>query len=113
MKEVDRQAAIFNQRAYGLAFCPSGEGEKPESLISIDKENVALSCFKQSERDPSVSIIRVFECQGNKADARIEIPVAGVFARISLAPFEIKTFRLSGGELTECDMLEGAVPLEN
>ena len=113
MKEVDRQAAIFNQRAYGLAFCPSGKGEKPESLISIDKENVALSCFKQSERDPSVSIIRVFECQGNKADARIEIPVAGVFARISLAPFEIKTFRLSGGELTECDMLEGAVPLEN
>ena len=111
LSRIDRAAAIFNQRAYALAFCPSGQGTKPAPLVTVDCENVALSCFKQSERSESVYILRLFECQGIAAKAKVEIPVAGASFEADFAPFEIKTFRLEGGMITETDMLEGAVEL--
>ena len=111
LSRIDRAAAQFNQKAYPLAFCPSGNGTKPAPLVSIDKENVALSAFKQSERDASVYILRLFECQGIATTTQVDVPVAGTSASIDFAPFEIKTFQVKDGMITECDMLEGAVPL--
>ena len=111
LSRIDRAAAIFNQRAYPLAFCPSGQGEKPAPLVTVDSENVALSCFKQSERSEKVYILRLFECQGIAAHAKVEIPVAGASFEAEFKPFEIKTFRLENGTVTETDMLEGAVEL--
>ena len=110
---ADREAAQFNQKAYALAFCPSGNGTKPKGLISVDRENVTLSCFKQSERDAAKYIFRLFEAQGTECDAHIELPIAGVSLDTHFTPFEIKTFMLADGKVTETDMLEGAVPLSN
>ncbi len=110
---ADREAAQFNQKAYALAFCPSGNGTKPKELISVDRENVTLSCFKQSERDAAKYIFRLFEAQGTECDAHIELPIAGVSLDTHFTPFEIKTFMLADGKVTETDMLEGAVPLSN
>lgn len=110
--KADREAAQFNQKAYALAFCPSGKGEKPKALVSIDKENIALSCLKQSERDENAYILRMFESQGIAADAHIELPVFGLSIDASFKPFEIKTYRIAGGKVEETDMLEGAVPIE-
>ena len=108
-----REAAQFNQKAYALAFCPSGNGTKPKELISVDRENVTLSCFKQSERDAAKYIFRLFEAQGTECDAHIELPIAGVSLDTHFTPFEIKAFMLADGKVTETDMLEGAVPLSN
>lgn len=113
MKQVDRDAAIFNQKAYALAYCPSGNGTKPAPLVSVDKQNVTLSCFKQSERDANVHIIRLFECQGEATTAHIDIPIAGTSFDVDFKPFEIRTFKLKGGVITETDMLEGAVELKD
>lgn len=110
--KADREAAMFNQKAYALAFCPSGNGVKPKALISIDKENVALSCFKQSERDANAYILRIFEGQGSATTAHIDMPVLGLALDAELKPFEIKTFKIVDGKIEETDMLEGAVPLE-
>lgn len=110
---VDREAAAFNQRPYTMAFCPSGAGEKPKALVEIDRDNVALSCFKQSERDKNVYILRVFECQGNAVCAKITLPLLGHEFETELKAFEIKTFRVTKDAVSETDMLEGAVELKN
>jgi len=109
---ADREAAMFNQKAYALAFCPSGRGEIPPALISIDKANVALSCFKQSERDEDVYVLRIFEGQGIATEAYVEIPVFGTSFKAVLKPFEIQTYRIEDGMVEETDILEGAVPLD-
>lgn len=110
---ADREAVMFNQKAYPLAFCPSGNGEKPKALVSVDKENITLSCFKQSEREASAYIIRLFEAQGIGTTAHVEIPVYGLALDVSFKPFEIKTFKIENGTINETDMLEGAVPLND
>ena len=109
LQAIDREAAAFNQAPYAMAFCPSGAGEKPKALIEIDRDNVALSCFKQSERDRNVYILRVFECQGRSADIHIALPLLGHAFEAKLQPFEIKTFRVTRESVEETDMLEGAI----
>lgn len=112
MLNIDREASAWNRRPYALAFCPSGEGVKPLPLCEIDRENVVLSCFKRSERDGSVWIMRLYESQGTETSAHIRIPVTDIETDISFKPFEIRTFSISDGKIEECDMLEGSVPLK-
>lgn len=111
MRAIDREAAAFNQKPYTMAFCPSGAGEKPKVLVEIDRDNVALSCFKRSERDENVYILRIFECQGADADVHIALPLLGHEFDTALKAFEIKTFRVTKESVTETDMLEGAVEI--
>ena len=111
LKIADREAAMFNQKAYALPFCPSGKGEKPKALIEIDRENVTLSCFKQSERDENTYILRIFEAQGIETATHITLPILGLTLNTTLTPFEIKTFKIKDSTITETDMLEGAVPI--
>ena len=108
---IDREAAEWNRKPYGFAFCPSGDGEKPAPLCEIDKPNVVLSCFKRSEREKGVWIIRVYETQGIGTTAHIELPVVKTAFDVDFKPFEIRTFKLADGKIEETDMLEGAVPL--
>lgn len=112
LRIADREAAMFNQRAYALAFCPPGSGVKPKALVSVDRENVALSCFKRSERNEAVYILRLFEGQGTAVTAHVDLPVLNLSMDVDFKPFEIKTYKIENGIITETDMLEGAVPLE-
>ena len=108
---IDREAAQWNRRPYGFAFCPSGDGTKPAPLCEIDAPNVVLSCFKRSEREANVWVIRIYEAQGAKTKAHVTLPAAKTAFDVELKPFEIRTFRLKDGKIEETDMLEGAVPL--
>ncbi len=109
---ADREAAQFNQNAYAQSFCPSGDGEKPKALISIDKANVSLSCLKESEREEGVYILRVFEAQGAEStEFTATLPVLGLELKDTLNKFEIKTYKIKDGEISVTDMLEGAVPI--
>lgn len=110
-KNVDREAAMWNRIPYGFAFCPSGDGEKPAPLCTIDAENVVLSCFKRSERDGDAWILRLYEAQGIAVKARVDLPAAGLAFDADFEPFAIRTFLLKDGRISETDMLEGAVPL--
>ena len=70
-----------------------------------------MSCFKRSERSGEAYILRVFESQGQAAEADIQLPILNRSLRVSLQPFEIKVYRIEKGAVTETDMLEGAVPI--
>ena len=109
LSHVDREAAAFNQKPYALAWCPPGTGEAPKTLFAIDRRNIALSCFKQSERAGGVYILRLFEGQGKATTVNVTSEQLGVNRAIDFKPFEIRTFRYDGSELTETDILEGAL----
>ena len=85
---------MWNRIPYGFAFCPPGEGEKPLPLCTVDAENVALSCFKRSEREAGVWILRLYEAQGVPVKAHIGLPAAGLSFDADFAPFEIRTFKV-------------------
>ena len=103
---IDREALILNREPYALPYCPSGEGEKPGTLIDIDAENVMLSCIKRSEDDGKGHIIRVFEAQGKKTAFTIEMPKLGMRFSDEIDPFEIRTYRLDGGKFEIVPILE-------
>jgi alpha-mannosidase len=106
LPRADRGAAVFNMRPYALAYCPSGEGEKPASLAEIDRENVSLSCFKRSEDDPSCYIIRVFESLGRGTRFTLKAPCLGLSHEDALRAFEIKSYRAGKDGIRPTDMLE-------
>ncbi|MBR5366818.1 MAG: alpha-mannosidase [Clostridia bacterium] len=108
---IDREAAMWNRIPYGFAFCPSGEGVKPQPLCTVDAENIVLSCFKRSERKADEWILRLYEAQGIPSKAHIDLPAAGLAFDADFAPFAIRTYRIRDGRIEECDLLEGSVPL--
>lgn len=112
LRKVDTEAAAFNQMPYARAYCPSGKGEIPKPLVRIDRENVLLSCLKQSERDSQAYVLRIFEAQGVPCTVHVELPIFGVSLTENLKAFEIKTYLIQNGRIEETDMLEGAVPHE-
>lgn len=112
LRRADREAAMFNQRVYALAHCPSGRGEIPRPLVEIDHPGVTLSCFKRSEREENTYVLRMFESQGEAAHATVTLPALETAFETELKPFEIKTFLVRMGEAAETDMLEGAVPIK-
>jgi alpha-mannosidase len=103
---IDREAAILNMTPYILPFCPSGEGMKPLNLASIDRDNVALSCFKQCEEDESAYIVRIFESQGTACDFTLSVPVLNIQHIDTIKAFEIKTFRVDQNGIAPVSMLE-------
>ncbi|WP_308635607.1 glycoside hydrolase family 38 N-terminal domain-containing protein [Paenibacillus silvisoli] len=59
------------------------------------KDNVIqLGAFKQTERGDDY-VLRLFEPTGSSRETELDIPLLGISCRVSLAPFEVKTFRVS------------------
>jgi alpha-mannosidase len=103
---VDREALARNQAPFLLSFFPSGHGEKPQPGPSLSDAVVQMPVFKQAE-DGCSWIIRLFEPAGQARKTVLRIPALSVEKEISLAPFELKTFRITGaGAMEECDLLE-------
>jgi hypothetical protein len=45
-RNVHRQAQIFNEAPFAMSVFPSGSGERAESVIEIDNQDVLLSSVK-------------------------------------------------------------------
>jgi alpha-mannosidase len=103
---ADREAAVLNMPPFAAPYCPSGEGEKPGSLVETDRENISLSCFKRSEDEEDSYIVRVFESQGLETAFTLTIPGLGITHKDKLRPFEIKTYRASPHGITGSPILE-------
>jgi len=71
-----------------------------------------LSCFKRSEREKGVWIMRLYESQGMATHAHIPLRALGIELDLDFKPFEIRTFVIRDGRAEETDLLEGAVPLD-
>ena len=75
-----------------------------DSLLAFEKENVAVSCVKQSLEYPEELVVRAFETEGKEGSLGISHKNKKI--RIDFTPYEIKTLRLTKKGFVVCDMLE-------
>lgn len=101
IEHLDKDAEIFNQRPMALSFFPSGGKEKKETEISVDNGDIILT--RLSNRGEGTTL-RLFNSSQNKTTANIKI--GGGETKIEFTPFEVKTFKVDGTQLTECGMLD-------
>ena len=102
---LPRKAVALNMPAASVAYNPPGRGGQCPPLFTMDGDSVSLSALKRAE-DGNGYILRLFEAQGKKATAHIQLPALNVDAKIPFKPFEIKTFRLDGKNIEVCPLLE-------
>lgn len=75
-----------------------------DSLLAFEKENVAVSCVKQSLEYPDELVIRAFETEGKEGALTVSFKKEKI--RMDFMPYQIKTLRLTKKGFVVCDMLE-------
>ncbi|MBP3962051.1 glycoside hydrolase family 38 C-terminal domain-containing protein [Paenibacillus lignilyticus] len=107
LNAIDREAVQRNETPYALSFFPSGRGEKVKPLVILKDEVVQLGAFKQMERSDDY-VLRLFEPTGSARETEVDIPMLGISCAVALAPFEVKTFRVSvrEGTISEAPLME-------
>ncbi len=91
-----------------IPFSNAHDGPLPStsSLLKVSPRNVVLGALKMGERDESV-VLRLFESAGRRTKSKVRFPLWGLEFSFPLAPWEIKTVKISkAGRATETNMLE-------
>ena len=100
-------AVCFNNRP--IVVCESNHDgilKSEHSFISLNAENVYLGAVKHAEDKSGI----IFRAVNTASERRIaELNVFGEKYTFSLEAFEIKTMKLTDGELFEVDMLENKI----
>lgn len=73
--------------------------------LRVFSVNVIVTAFKKAE-DGNGYVLRAYECEGRSAETNIELLSANVRFNARFKPFEIKTFRIFNGKVTETDLKE-------
>ena len=81
-----------------------GKFEMKRSMVHTDAKNVEITVVKTAEDGSEDLIIRCHEMEGKEAEAKITVD--GFMFDAAFTPQQIRTFRVSGGKVTVCDMLE-------
>ena len=107
MTAIDREALVRNEAPMILSFFPSGHGEVPQAGPQLSDDVIQIPAFKQAESSNHY-ILRLFEPTGQTRMARLRIPVLGIDTEISLAPFELRSYRIDPDHpvLEEIDLIE-------
>jgi alpha-mannosidase len=91
---VDREALAHNEQPYALSYWPAGSGRIPQSGPVLSDRGVQVTAFKRAE-DGEDLIVRLYEPTGRHRTTTLSIPCVGARTRLRMAPFELKTLRLS------------------
>ena len=98
-------ARLFNRPPTLLVECEhAGELPTTGSFVTVDGP-VWLSIIKRSE-DGDAWIVRAVESTGVGGQGSFNLPVLGVSWSAEFTPWEIKTFRITGMEVWEVNLLE-------
>ena len=100
ISRLDKDAESYNQPAYSLAFFPSGNGEKKETSVAISDDRIIMSGYKKLD-DGSVRI-HLYNSTDENIFAELKTP-ENIFD-FSFTPFEIKSFKINGKEMAECEL---------
>lgn len=76
--------------------------------IKVEQKNIIVTAFKKSE-DGDGYILRAYECDGVKTQSKIQVDLIKASINTEFLPYEIKTFRIVGDTVVECDLIEESV----
>lgn len=107
--EIEKKAVaagrLLNEPPVALSYYPSGQGQKSAPLMEIDNPQIQLTACKQAEDGEGI-IIRLHNPLSDPGRARVTMKQEGIDAEIAFAGYEVKSFRVFGGELKECNLVE-------
>ena len=95
-KAVDKEAELFNMPPYSIPFFPSGNGKIKNISVEIDNDKILLTTMRKE--DDGI-LIRLFNTQNSANTSNIS--VFGVNTKISLAPYEYKTYMVQNSKVLE------------
>lgn len=84
-KDIARAAQIFNEAPQTISFFPSGEGEKRESFVKLDNENIILSSIKKKGEDLEVTLYNAVD-----TDQKAVIEIADKKTELDFSKHELK-----------------------
>ena len=97
---LDKDAENFNQKAYALAFFPSGQGEKKNTSMLITNDDIIMSgCKKLDDNSVRVHIYNTTD----KNTSTSFITDCAEF-NFDFTPYEIKSFRIKVTDIEECEL---------
>ncbi len=94
-KALDKEANVYNQPDYILSFFPSGFGEKPDTEIKLENENIILSCYKKLSENEY--LLRLFNSSDELQTDKVKIRENEF--DVSLKAFEYDNFIYNGQSL--------------
>jgi alpha-mannosidase len=101
------EAQIYNEKPVCLSFFPAGEDTaEKRSFLRLDGGKIVLVALKKAEKE-NAYVLRLFNPTADSAVCRLESHILGIDQTIAFSAFEVKTFRLSEGTLTEWELMEG------
>lgn len=103
---AERQAKLINFEARAiLETFHDGKLKTEFSGIQVCDESVICTAFKKAE-DGNGYILRAYEAEGKAIETAIKVAALGKEWKAKFAPFEVKTFRITDGEIQETDLIE-------
>lgn len=108
MKTIDRCGLEFNEKPMVLTAYPSGEGEKPDTLLEISGRKISLQAFKKAE-DGNGYIMRLYNGALKTARATVLSEALDFKLDVELKSTEIATYRITDSEVVKTDLLEREV----
>jgi len=104
-EKIDLEAAMLNQKPFGMSFFPSGKGKKSASFLHLSNPAVSLTALKAAQKGGF--IIRLFNADDKPQTTRIEITGSGVQGTFTLASMEILSLRYSEGKMEQTELIDG------
>ena len=97
--QPDAEAAVYNEQPFVMSFFPSGEGNRADSFLLCDSQNVLVSLYKTD--DTGKLMLHMFNTQTTAQTATVSVPGKGIQETLQFSPFELKILQEKDGKLTE------------
>ncbi len=101
-EELENKALEWDRVGYAVNHFPHGNGEKVASVVELKEKAISLQAFKKSK--DGGYILRLFN--GTEKLQTAEFSVCGVKENVAFTPFEVKTYRYFGGQISECEGMD-------
>lgn len=104
---LDRRAEEFQTPAeYVMDSAHAGREPRQRSFFDIQPNNVWVLAIKRAEQDPQAVIVRLQERAGSACKATLVSVPLGLNASVELAPWELKTMRITRAKSGKADLRE-------
>lgn len=99
---LSADALIYNEKPFAQNVYPSGDKKRIGEFLTLNDKKITLSAMK--ETDDGHTLIRLFNENGFAVKSTVKIH--GYEKEVTFGKFEVKTFIIDGGGLTETETME-------
>jgi len=103
-EKIDLEAAIVNQKPFGMSFFPSGKGQKSGSFVELSNKAVSLTTIKQAKNGGYT--LRLFNATQKLQSTHITFVQSGVKGNFALQPMEVLSLIYINGNFEKTELID-------